>query len=162
MNRGRPAMGPRLVEALDGSESAKGRLRVILETLTGEKTVLDACQELGIGESMFHKLRNEFLQDAVGLLEPRPLGRPREEIDPEEKLRDGYEKRMQDLEVKLQAARVREEIALAMPHLLRGREEREGSESPKKKRRRRRGRRETGGNESARPGPAGTPPPATA
>jgi transposase-like protein len=155
-------MGPRLVEALDGSESAKGRLRVILETLTGEKTVFDACQELGIGESMFHKLRNEFLQDAVGLLEPKPLGRPRDEIDPEEKLREGYEKRIQDLEVRLEAARVREEIALTMPHLLRGREEREGNPGSEKKRRRRRGRRETGGSEPACSGAPGTPPPATA
>ena len=48
MSRGRPPEGPGLVEKQEGSEPAKERLRVILETITGSKTVREACGELGM------------------------------------------------------------------------------------------------------------------
>lgn len=118
MSRGRPPLGPKLVDRLEGSEHAKERLKILLETLNGEKTIEQACEELTIGEAMFHKLRSRFLQEAVELLEPRPVGRPRQEVDEAEKARAEYEQRLSELEIDLQAARVREEIALAMPHLL--------------------------------------------
>jgi transposase-like protein len=64
------------VDALDGSERAKERLRVFLETLRGELSVPEACQRLGLHESYFHELRHRWLQDALTLLEPQPVGRP--------------------------------------------------------------------------------------
>lgn len=64
------------VDALDGSQRAKERLRVFLETLHGELSVPEACGRLGLHESYFHELRHRWLQSALALLEPRPVGRP--------------------------------------------------------------------------------------
>jgi hypothetical protein len=124
-------MGPKLVDSLTGSDHAKRRLKTLLETLSGEKSVEEACEELGLSEAAFHKLRSEFLQEAVGLLEPKPLGRPASLPSETEELREEYERRIGDLEIDLQAARVREEIALSMPHLLQ-RDRRAGREDSKK------------------------------
>jgi transposase InsO family protein len=44
--------------------------------------VPEACRRLGIGESRFHDLRGAWLQEALELLEPRPLGRPPRAADP--------------------------------------------------------------------------------
>jgi transposase-like protein len=112
-------MGPDLVDGKEGSELAKKRLRAILETLSGSKTVKEACQELGIGEAMFYKLRDRWLGDAIGSLEPRELGRPRKaeeekELGEVEKLR----KELRDLRIARFAAQVREEIALVFPELV--------------------------------------------
>jgi hypothetical protein len=74
--RGRKPTGGLLVERLEGSEHAKSRLKVIVETLSGQTTIPDACALLGIQESMFHKMRAQVLQAALSRLEPRPLGRP--------------------------------------------------------------------------------------
>jgi hypothetical protein len=40
------------------------------------RTVPEACAALQIGESRFHALRNEWLQESLELLEPRRAGRP--------------------------------------------------------------------------------------
>ena len=69
------------VDDLDGSERAKDRLRTFLETLSGTLPIPAACARLGLGESYFHELRGEWLQAALGLLEPKPLGRPRREVE---------------------------------------------------------------------------------
>jgi len=62
MGRGRPASGPKLVERLDGTEAAKLRLTVILQTLSGKCSIEDACEKLGVGKSAFHELRSRVLQ----------------------------------------------------------------------------------------------------
>lgn len=115
--RGRKPQGPKLVERLEGSERAKARLRVILETLAGRRTIPDACAVLGIHESMFHKLRLEVLQAALGRLEPRPLGRPPRSAS----LHDAHvlelEQELRDLRVELHASQIREELAEALPRL---------------------------------------------
>ena len=80
--RGRKPTGANLVERLEGSERAKTRLKAILETLSGQRTIPDACEELGIQESMFHRVRSEVLQTALDRLEPRPLGRPPRQPSP--------------------------------------------------------------------------------
>lgn len=74
--RGRPATGPDLVHRLDGSDEAKHRLQVILETIGGERTIASACEALKIGKSRFHELRTETLARALDSLEPKPVGRP--------------------------------------------------------------------------------------
>ncbi|MFQ5844443.1 MAG: hypothetical protein ACE5JG_05575 [Planctomycetota bacterium] len=106
------------VEELSGSAALKRRLRVLLETLTGEKTIESACGELGVGASRFHVLRRQALSGALRGLSPRPPGRPahRETPDPAEVER--LRRRVEELEVELEAERVRTEIALTMPHLL--------------------------------------------
>jgi transposase-like protein len=119
MTRGRPAMGPELVSGLEGSESAKKRLRVILETLTDHKGVEEACAELSIGRSAFNKIRERVLQGALEDLEPKPPGRPAQEISPEQSRLEQLERDIEQLQRSLQIAHVREELLLAMPHLVR-------------------------------------------
>src|SRR5271165_3674562 len=82
--RGRKPTGPNLVEHLEGSERAKTRLIAILETLSGARSIPEVCEDLGINESMFHRVRSDVLQTALERLEPRPLGRPRQEPPAEE------------------------------------------------------------------------------
>ena len=103
--RGRPPLRAEHVERLSGSQRAKLRLRVILETLEGRVTIPEACRQLGIGETRFHQLRHRCLQQAVEWLEPRPAGRrpaPPEAAAPQQ---------LDQLQAELQAAR--HELALA-------------------------------------------------
>jgi hypothetical protein len=110
MPAGRPVKGPEMVEDLDGSDEAKRRMKLILETLAGQRTILDACLELGIGKSAFHELRKRVLQAALMDVEPRPPGRPPLQPDPGaaevERLKSENERLRTDLEV----AHVREEM----------------------------------------------------
>lgn len=119
MPGGRPPKGAGLVDGLDGSTGAKQRLKVFLETLSGEKAVGEASRELGIGEAAFYKARSQWLEDAVELLEPKRAGRPpkRDEgLDAEdlERLRTENEALRWALRIQV----VREEIAVALPGLL--------------------------------------------
>jgi transposase-like protein len=116
--RGRKPTGANLVEHLEGSERAKIRLKAILETVSGQRTIPDVCQELGIRESMFHKMRSEVLQTAIGRLEPRPLGRPPQRPRPEQQRLTELEQENLDLRVELKAAEVRRELAEKLPRLV--------------------------------------------
>lgn len=119
----RPPEGMGHVDRLEGPETLKWRLRVLLETIVGSTSVAQACEELGVSESRLHELRREALVGALGALMPRPAGRPAtaETTTPREK---DLEARIQELEVDLQAALVRTELALAMPELFRGKKNR--------------------------------------
>jgi transposase-like protein len=121
VRRGRPVKGSALVDGLEGSAGAKLRLRLVIDSLSGKIAVEEACRQLGIGESRFHAMRQEALAGALSGLEPSPAGRPakpRPEDDPErEKLRE----ELLQAKMELQAARVREEIAIAMPNVLQSR-----------------------------------------
>jgi len=132
MRKGRPAKGPKLVETLDGSEDAKRKLRIILETVTGKWSVEEACETLGIGPAAFHKLRSRTLQDAVHSLEPRPVGRPRQEVPKEATEIEALKAEIWQLKFDLQAARIREEIAVTMPHLLKDKKSGEAKAIEKK------------------------------
>jgi hypothetical protein len=94
-------------------------LQTILKTLQGELTVPQACQVLGIGESRFHALRNQWLQEALDLLEPRPLGRPAQAVSPEQEEVARLQAENQDLKQRCRVAEVREELARTMPYVLR-------------------------------------------
>jgi transposase-like protein len=120
--RGRPPEGVDLVEHLEGSEVARQRLKVILQTLAGVFTVREACGVLGVTRSAFYKLRARFLADAAGALEPRPAGRRKHVPSPAEAEAERLRRENAQLRVDLKAQQIREEIALLMPHLLRGRE----------------------------------------
>ena len=114
----RPPEGVGHVERLDGPEDLKERLRVLLDTLAGRVSVAQACEELGVSESRLHELRRQALIGALGALMPKPAGRPAtaETSTAREKELEG---RIEELEVDLQAALVRTELALAMPELFR-------------------------------------------
>jgi len=115
----RPPGGVGHVDRLDGPEELKWRLRVLLDTLAGRVSVTQACEELGVSESRLHELRRQALVGALGALMPKPAGRPATAAttgDREQEL----QARVRELEVDLQAALVRTELALAMPELFRG------------------------------------------
>jgi Integrase core domain/Helix-turn-helix domain len=116
--RGRQPSGPEYVESLPGSEQAKQRLRVILETMTGAYGVAEACRRLDISEPRFYQLRAELLQAAIERLEPRPAGRPRQGAAEAASDVAALEARVNELETELRAAQLRQEIAVAMPHLV--------------------------------------------
>jgi len=118
MTRGRPPLGSGHVDGLEGPEASKERLRIILETLSGERTVAEACEVLGIGETRYHALRREALSGALEALAPRAPGRPRREESPEDRRVKELESQVADLEEEIVCQRARLELALTMPHVL--------------------------------------------
>jgi hypothetical protein len=115
--RGRKPTGSNLVERLEGSKRAKIRLKAILETLSGERSIPEACEELGINESMFHRVRSEALQAVLEHLEPRPLGRPPQQPSPHDLRVAELEAENRRLQTDLKAAEVRRELAEKLPRL---------------------------------------------
>ncbi len=115
--RGRKPIGTNLVERLEGSERAKARLKAILETLSGERSIPEVCEELGIHDSMFHRVRSEVLQTALDRLEPRPLGRPPLPGSPHDLRVADLEAENLRLQLELKAAEVRRELAEELPRL---------------------------------------------
>ena len=114
--RGRPPKGAAHVSQLEGSAEAKARAECIVQTLAGELTIGEACAELGVSESQFHRLRKRALTGAVEALEPRPAGRPRAaEPSVDEQRIAVLESELHDMEFQLRAAELREELALVMP-----------------------------------------------
>jgi len=120
--RGRKPTGPQLVERLEGSPHAKGRLKVILETLSGGKSVPEACAELGIQELMFHKMRGQALQTALDRLEPRPAGRKPQLVSAEVERIEELEAALGETRRNLAAAEIRRNLAETLPRLGRHRE----------------------------------------
>lgn len=120
MTGGRPPLGPRLARNVEASGLARKRLEVILETIAGERTIAQACAELGIQETQFHDLRTRALSSAASSLEMGQAGRPCIEVSPEQIQVATMEAELKELRLELRAAQVREEIAAVMPHLLKG------------------------------------------
>jgi hypothetical protein len=115
--RGRKPTGTNLVEHLEGSERAKARLKAILDTLSGQRSIPEVCEELGIQESKFHRVRSEVLQTALDRLEPRPLGRPPLPQLPQDLRVADLEAEKLCLQFELKAAEVRRELAENLPRL---------------------------------------------
>jgi hypothetical protein len=113
--RGRKPAGPAAVERLAGSPQAKERLRVVLQTLAGTCRVAQACARLGISEPRFEQLRTQVLRAGLASLEPKALGRPRRPAAADQVR--ALAARVAELEIDLEAARVREEIALVLPQV---------------------------------------------
>jgi hypothetical protein len=132
---GRKPMGPKLVQNLDGSEQAKERLEVILETIAERQTIEGACEYLGISEARFFQLRTQVLEAGLTCLEPRPLGRPPKTSSPEQERIEELEEILRDKDSELQATEVRLELAQIMPRLV---QDEELKKTPKHKQRRRR------------------------
>ena len=115
---GRPPSGPKLVDSLDADVEAKTKLRLILETISGQRTVEDAAATLGVSTTYFHELRTRALTQAAQSLEPQPIGRPPTTTSSENSAMKELQDRLKQMEVELEAARIREEIALVMPQVL--------------------------------------------
>jgi hypothetical protein len=119
---GRKPQGAALVNPLAGSEHAKRRLALFLQTLSGQSTVGAACAELGIGESRFFAQRAAWLQQSLELLEPRTPGRPpKPEPAPAAEDVRRLQQRVRQLEARSVAVEAQAELAGLLPHRLRGR-----------------------------------------
>lgn len=138
--RGRRPSGPEYVDHLDGSATAKERLKVVLETLAGTCRVQEACVRLGISEPRFHQLRTQMLEAALDGLEPQTPGRKPHTLAPAEEQVRHLEQQLAEQDFELRAARAREEIALTLPRLLQDTAAAEGTDEKKTPRRRQRGR----------------------
>jgi len=79
--------------------------------------MLEACVELGIGETRFHQLRETALQAALVAIARKPAGRPSLGSVSESELIRRQEERIEELELALHEAQVREEIALVLPQV---------------------------------------------
>lgn len=87
----------------------KHRLEVILETLTGNVTIAEACEQLGIGESRFHELRKTALEDALETMRPGYVGRPRKDRPSPEQIEE-MRRKIEDLEQELRKEQTRTEV----------------------------------------------------
>ncbi len=61
---------------LPGSDAAKKRAEAIVRTITGDRTVLDAADDLDVSTQRFHAIRDQALSGLIAALEPKPAGRP--------------------------------------------------------------------------------------
>lgn len=119
MPAGRPPEGLGHVDRLDGDDESKRRLRIVLATLLGELTVIEACERLGVSESRFHEMRRQALEGALASLRPGVPGRPKGvDEDPVIDRLEGLERENRELRIELQASYVRTELALGMPQVL--------------------------------------------
>jgi len=131
--RGRPIKGIEHVEDLNASDDAKLKLKTVMATLTGEKSIEEACEELGVEKSAFFKMRDRALVGALHGLEPKQVGRPRKEKTTDQERIEDLEEELQEMRIDLEAAYLREELAVAMPHVLISKEERLAKEKARKK-----------------------------
>lgn len=120
------------MEHLEGSSQAKDRLRAILQTLSGEMTIPQACQELGIGESRFHEMRSELLQGMLANLEGKPRGRPPDASESDARVQQ-LQQQVLALTTDLRASQIREELAIMLPRLARKPEDASGREKKDKR-----------------------------
>ena len=89
-----------------------------MQTLSGELSVNEACKQLGIGRTAFHKLRAQALSGALEGLEPKKTGRP-PQAKPPIRTEAELEAELFEMRKRLEASWLREELALLMPHVLR-------------------------------------------
>jgi hypothetical protein len=113
--RGRYPSGPEFVLKLHGSDLAKKRALVLLETLRGKCRVQEACARLELSEQRLDQIRIDGLQGFVDALEPRPSGRPAKVLTPAEIAVQQLQARIAQLEADLRAALIRAELAVTLP-----------------------------------------------
>jgi len=117
--RGRRPAGPDYVDHLrDCDDQTKRRLKVIMQTMSGDLRVHEACAILGISPQRFHQMREQALQGAADVLKPRPKGRPRRRRSSEQQQVEQLQQELGDAKVELCAAQARVEIATLLPRVL--------------------------------------------
>jgi len=126
MPPGRPADGSRMADklALEDDEQRE-RLRHIMATLAGEETIPAAAGAIGIGEEAFRRLRWRALESMAAGIAPRKPGPAPACSTAQTAAIEAVQAQNADLQaenhrlrVALECQRLREEIAVTMPHLL--------------------------------------------
>jgi len=110
MSAGRPPLGDRHLDDLEGGEEEKRRLRVILGTLSGEMTIDEASEELALSERRIHQIREVALRGALDALTPRPPGRHVEEPDERSREIEELRSEVRSLKGDLEVERIRREL----------------------------------------------------
>lgn len=119
MRVGRPGKGVEHVDKLEASEHAKERLRVILEVTSGELSRKEGAEVLGLSERTYRELRDRAFCGALDSLEPRSPGRPRKHcLSSAERRVRSLQDELEQLQLELKTAQLREEIALVFPELV--------------------------------------------
>lgn len=101
-----------------GEDIAKERAKAVYETMAGTSRVQEVCERLGISEPRFEQLRKQVVDAALERLTPRRAGRPARTRSPELERIRALEAEVAELNVKLKAALVRAEIAVALPNVV--------------------------------------------
>ena len=113
---GRPPLGPEIVDRIEGSEEARRRARILLEVMTGERSVDSACDALGIQTTRFEDIRKEAFGGLVAALEPKPAGRPPKPVDEVAAQVTALQEEIKRLKIEIVTSHVREELAIGLPH----------------------------------------------
>ena len=108
-----------LLSRLEGSEEAKQRMRVLLETYATGRSIDEACESLGVQRTRLFGLKDQAFQGMLSALEPKPAGRPSSAPSEERAKILELEARVRQLTLEKEAAEIRADIARWMPHLLR-------------------------------------------
>lgn len=111
--RGRKPSGPEVVDEMTGSEQARLRVKTVLQTMTGDLRVQEACAVLELSEQRFDQLRVEALQAAIEALETKPAGRRPQSA--EDAAIAKLKQQVAELEGQLQTALLRAELAATLP-----------------------------------------------
>lgn len=132
MPMGRPNKGVSHVDNCDGSKQSKQRAKIVMQTITGELSVNEALDDLGIQRAHFAKLRLRALQGAVDALEPgRPGRKPKRDAETDQRVAQ-LASRVAQLERELQLERARADLAPILP----GRKgDQKGGATPRQERR---------------------------
>jgi len=118
MTMGRPNKALGHVDGLEAGDLEKARLKAILATITGELSVQQACEQLGVGRARFAELRHKALIGACHGLAPGRPGRSRQhDVEDDQRVVD-LEAENARLDGELRSASVRTELALAMPEII--------------------------------------------
>ncbi len=100
-----------LIAGLDGSETARERVALVLKTCSREQQVQEAAAVLGVTPQRFHEIRKDILEAAIAAVEPKPVGRPAQPpSDPNLARIAELEQRVRDLTVEREVGYLREEL----------------------------------------------------
>ena len=98
------------VDEIQGSRESKRRAKLILKAITGELSVREAREQLGVGPTQFANLRRQALHGFVHCLRAQPVGRPsRPAVVTAKELE--LQQRVADLERENQLLRAQAEVA---------------------------------------------------
>lgn len=115
MVMGRPNKGVSHVENCDGSAQSKRRAKVVLQTITGEISVIEGMQKLRVQRPYFASMRSRALQGLVEALEPgRPGPKPKHDAETDQRVAE-LSSKVAQLERELQLERARAELAPLLP-----------------------------------------------